>query len=163
MGKKLGIVATCGTLSMIAALSLSSCQTVAAVTAKSFSVSAGYDEKKNVDVTAGVFMMNRLPVDVLQIYRNVERGDGKVSYGIYNSFRDDLHAMRPYFSVVAFIVDGKRTDFYGKSFGSEDIMQAKTSEDGYFFSNKPALGNSLVASESELITDSDPAATDGAS
>lgn len=140
---------------------LSSCMT----TGKPFVVGAGYDEKKNVDVTAAEFRMNAAPADVLQVYRNVAKSDGKVSYGIYNTFRDSFGSTRPHISVAAFIVDGTRVDFYSKSFGYEDISEnlvKKTSENGYFFASKPALGNSLVATEQELITDPDPAATDAA-
>ena len=153
---------TIGGIMLVLALSLFSCQTMAVLTTKSFSVASGYNEKRNVDVTAAVFMMSRLPVDVLQIYKNVNRPDDKISYGIYNSFKDDTRATRPYFSVIAFTVDGKRTDFYSAPFGTEDAVLAKASEAGYFFSNKPAAGTNNAATESEMLPDSDPAATDAA-
>ena len=145
---------------LVSLLLLTSC-----VTGRPFSVANGYDEKKNVDITAAVFRMNGTPSDVLQIYRDVGKSDGKVSYGIYNSFRDYTGYRRPQFSVAAFIIDGTRTDFFSKSFGNEDVSESPvktTWEGGYFFANKPLLGSSYVASAEEQITDPDPDATNAA-
>jgi len=142
-------------LCTLSVLLLASC-----ATASHFAVASAYDEKKDVDVTSAQFRISVLPIDVLQIFRNVAKKDGKISYGIYNTFTNSLSPHRPYVSVVAFVVDSARTDFYGKSIGHEDLYKAD--EAGYYYANKPALGNSTVASEAELITDADPAATDAA-
>jgi hypothetical protein len=123
------------------------------MTAKSFSVTSGYDEKKNADVTAAVFTVSRFPLDVLEIYRSIGKKDGVVSYGIYNTFRDSTEPKRPYFNVAAFTVDKNRTDFFSKPVGDEETMLGTAYESGFFFSNKPVFGNSL---------DPDPVATDTA-
>jgi hypothetical protein len=66
--------------------------------------------------------------------------------------------MTPRIDTVVFFVEGERHDFFCK-----DVTNlAASTEHEYFYAQKPLLAASEVATQDQLISDPDPAATDAA-
>ena len=106
------------------------------------------NEKNNTTTFAFYIPIRESPYIIPQIYREQDNNTKKANYGLYLDVLNYDSITLKKFNQMTFLIDEVRYDFYGMSAVKQNISEATSKEQAYFFSSKPNIGKLI---EMQLI------------